>query len=597
MNKIKYNEQQQKVVDFKKGNCCVIAGAGSGKSTTLIGRVEKLIEDGTPLEEIMMITFTNNSAKDLKGKLFARHIDGVRVGTFHSVCARILGEEIAGFSTRKLIQQYMIENCFRKIDKKINIEEMLRAINYQKANMININDRYILKDFPDYTRGEVKKFYQAYEDLKKEKGLYDFSDWLSMAMNVLEQDLTDKHTVKYLLIDESQDCNLLNHKIAKLLCPSGNIMMVGDVRQSVYGFRAASPEIFMNFDKHYDNATILNIDNNYRSNKKIVEYANNFIKQYLGDFKYYSDSIAVNQEEGNIERIASIGKSDEAEQIVSKIESDLMNGIEPNRIAVLYRNNSQVDSIERELKFKEINYHIEKNDSFFERREIKLIICMLRLIQDPTDDSAYEYIYKKGAYPLMFMTNKTLQEIIDTSASRNISYYEASDIIRFAKPYERKNILRFKEIYNSLSLQHKMNEELSVIMNNIIKLFRINDYINNNYEDDELDDRLEGLISIRKFVRNNTLESFLKFVYTDNNKNKTKANSNEIQLMTIHKSKGLEFDNTYVIGIQNGKFPSDKASDIGEEARLMYVAVTRAKNNLVLSEIGIDNQFMEEYFG
>ncbi|WP_283695658.1 ATP-dependent helicase [Clostridium perfringens] len=595
MVKIKFNEQQMKVINFMKGNCCVIAGAGGGKSTTLIGRVEKMIEEGIEPCDIMMITFTRNSADDLKNKLYRKNIKGVKVGTFHSICGRILSEELKQFSTKKLIQSYMIENCFKRIDNKVNVDEIMRAIDYQKSNMIGVFDEYILNDF-NYSEEEIREFYKAYENLKETKGLYDFSDWLSLTIPILEKDYIGKYTVEYLLVDESQDCNLINHKLAQLLCPNGNIMMVGDVRQSIYGFRAANPKMFMDFDKEYDNATILNIDNNYRSNKNIVENANHFIKQYLGDFRYYSDSIPTKKEEGFIDKVTNINKGGEAQEIAKRIERDIKNGITPNQIAVLYRNNSQVDLLEGELKLKGIDYHIEKNDSFFERREIKLIICMLRLLQDPSDDSAFEYIYKKGTHPFSFMTKETFNRIIDKSAEKNISLFEASDSVRVAKPkYEMKNILKFKDIYNSLLVQYNKGVELINIINNIIKLLRIPIYIEENYEGESLDDRLEGLESFKAFVRSNTLTSFLKFIYSSEQSTR-KTNKNEVQLMTIHKSKGLEFRKVYIIGIQDGKFPSEKSSDMGEEARLFYVGITRAKEDLVLSELGFDNKFIEEYF-
>ncbi len=290
-------------------------------------------------------------------------------------------------------------------------------------------------------------------------------------------------------------------------------------------------------------------------------------------------------------------KKKRGEKIANLVAKDIKNGIKPSDIAILYRLNKQSFYIENELKSNGIDYHIEANNNFFERKEVKAIVCMLRLLLDPEDDGAYEYLYKLRCHPFSFMSNNLLSDIIDLAAKKDISLLDASMYVRSAKTYERKNLDNFMDIYESLLLQKQKGKDLLTIINNIIKLFRLSQYIEEHYEGDELDERLESLEATKAFVRNNTLESFLRFVYTSET-TKKKTKSNEVQLMTIHKSKGLEFKKTYVI-VNDNDFPSRKALDsnnLDEEARIFYVGVTRAKEDLTFSIIGNRSLFVDEYF-
>lgn len=593
MSKMKFNEQQEKVINFKKGAACVLAGAGSGKTACIINRVKQLVNDGINQDRILTVTFTNNSGRDLRKKLKKEGLEDVQVGTFHAISKKILMSE--GIDVSKQLPTYEIENIFKKIDKKAKCKEIISYIALQKVRGNSVLD--IKDDSKSYTVDELRIYYKAYEDYKKSKKTYDFTDWMMKAIEVLKSERSKFYTVDYLLVDEQQDNDIIQNQLMDLLCPSKNIMVVGDIRQSIYSFKGSSPELFMNFDKRYDNATILNMDINYRSCNNIVQGANNFIKKYLGGFKYYSDSIANNKKDGNINKYNSLTKEEEGERIANLVAKDIQNGMKPSDIAILYRLNKQSFYVENELKSNGIDYHIEANNNFFERKEVKAIVCMLRLLQNPEDDGAYEYLYKLRCHPLNFMSNKLLSDIIDYSAKKDISLLDASMGVRSGQRYERENLDKFMDIYNSLLLQKQKGKDLLIIINNIIKLFRLQQYIENNYEGEEIDERLESLQAVKSFVRNNTLESFLKFIYTSETTKKA-TKSNEVQLMTVHKSKGLEFKKVYIL-VNDNDFPSKKAleeDNLDEEARVFYVGVTRAKQDLTFSITGNQSLFVEEYF-
>lgn len=593
MSKIKFNNQQEKVINFKDGAACVLAAAGSGKTACIINRIKKLVEDGVGQDKILTVTFTNNSGSDLRKKLKKENLELVQVGTFHAISKRILMSE--GIDVSKQLPTYEVENIFKRIDKKAKCKEIMSYIALQKVSGNRVID--IEDDSESYTVEELRTYYKAYEDYKKSKKAYDFTDWMLKAIEILKSERGKYYTFDYILVDEQQDNDVIQNKLIDLLCPSKNIMVVGDVRQSIYSFKGASPQLFMEFDKRYADATILNMDINYRSCNNIVQGANNFIKKYLGNFRYYSDSIANNKKDGNISKIFSITKEEEGEKIANLVAKDIKNGIKPSDIAILYRLNKQSFYIENELKSNGIDYHIEANNNFFERKEVKAIVCMLRLLQDPEDDGAYEYLYRLRCHPFNYMSNALISDIIDLSGKEDVSLLDASRNVRTRNRYERENLDKFTDIYHSLLVQKQKGKDLLTIINNIIKLFRLSQYIEEHYEGDELDERLESLEATKAFVRNNTLESFLRFVYTSET-TKKKTKSNEVQLMTIHKSKGLEFKKTYVI-VNDNDFPSRKALDsnnLDEEARIFYVGVTRAKEDLVFSTIGGKSLFVDEYF-
>jgi DNA helicase-2/ATP-dependent DNA helicase PcrA len=590
---MQYNKEQFEVLNFKDGACCVNAGAGSGKSTVLVQRVKELLHNGVNEEDICVVTFAENSSKDLRKKFNEEFINGVKLGTYHAICRGILTKE--GIDTTKQLVDYQIEGVFKKIYEKVKFKEVKSFIGYQKNYGVGIDDEFVEKE-SEYSEELLRSFYIAYENLKKKNNALDFDDWLLIARDILKKN-PNKYNYKYILIDEAQDNNIVQYEIAKLLCPSGNIMIIGDFRQAIYKFRGGEPELFMNFKDNTPNATMLNLTINYRSTKNIVDYSNNFIKKYYGNYKYYKDSIANNKKDGLIKKYSNFDKEEEAIKIVDDIQNKLKQGIKPNDIAVLYRLNQNSFNIENELKSRNIPYFISSTDgNFFNRKEINCIMCMLRLIDNPHDNVAYQNVFNTRMYPFTFLPNIIKDRIIEKSALNNISLFEASEQVKTDKGYQRDNLDIFIKMINKLIMQHKKGVKLPIIVDNIVNLLKIEESISNNnkYKDEEIEERIESLKAFKTFLRDNTLESFLKFVY-GSNKSQKKCGKEDVQLMTIHKSKGLEFREVYIVGVEDGKFPNKKTS-LDEESRLFYVGVTRAKENITISEIGYDNLFVNQYF-
>lgn len=587
-----FNNEQLELINHKEGACVVFAGAGSGKSASSVNRVKTLIDSGVPQSEILITTFSNKSGQDLKKKISELNIKDVTVGTFHSVCGRILNKK--GIDTSNKIKQYEIDTIFRRIDKKLKIKDIKAisgCIGFQKNNMIGVNDTYEMRD-SELSEDYIRDFYKAYEDYKRKNKCYDWDDVLLLTYKELKKgNLFD--TYEYVIVDEANDLNKVQHELVKLLCPSGNIMYVGDEKQAIYGFRGSKPELMLNFKNEFPDTKIINLYYNYRSTKNIVECANGFIEPYC-DKRYYVPSKAFNENNGEINIITNYDKEEEAIKIANLIDDKLKNGVAPNDICVLYRNNQNSYELEIELKEKGISYFVNSDEgSFFDKNEIQGIMAILRLIKNPKDDMACDIILSKRFSPLNYLSNNVKNDIVDLSARKNISMFDACDLVRTEKQFQRDSLDKFRDNIESLIVQYNNGTNLMTIINNIIRLFKIEDYIEDKYDEVGIEERLASLDSLKSFVKSNTLDSFLNFVY-NSNKSKKKCGINDIQLMTCHKSKGLEFKEVFLIGVEDGKFPSFRAYDIREESRLFYVAVTRSKENLTISQIG-DSEFVSQY--
>lgn len=578
-----FNEAQERAINSDSKRIAVIASAGSGKSTVLTHRVKRLVDSGVNPETIMVSTFSRKSAEDLTRKLNDLGVEGCIVGTFHSICAGILSKE--GINVSKKIPQYKIDNELKNVyqGKKINTGDILSYISYQKAYNKGVEDEFIYKE-SDYMPEELRGFYRAYNSILRKEGAYDFDDYLIECKKLLQLK-PNKYNFAHVMIDEFQDNNLIQNDIMKLLAgKDGNIFTVFDAKQSLYAFRGSLAQLAMDFAESEDTETII-MNTNYRSDIKIIDSSNKFVKMFHGKSPLYADAISSSTKEGNIESILASSKQSEAEEVANRIEEGVKNEEQPRAFAVLYRNNNQSAYVEAELKKRNIPYSVDGNGSFFQKKEMKLIMAVLRLIENSSDNSAYEEILQTRCYPVNYLKKTVLNDIIKTAGEKGANYLEASLSTPVEKPFIRQNLRQLVEIIERLTSWNDLGKSLNVIVDNIIKSFQLKEFIDEKYNtQEEKEDRWESLDIFKSFIKNNTLESFIRFVYTDQTINKKKAeDENSVKLMTIHKSKGLEFNNVFLIGVDEGKLPSKRELDIINEVNAFYVASTRARNNFYIS--------------
>lgn len=589
-----FNKEQLEAINHTDGACIVIAGAGSGKTTVVLNRIKTLIHNNNVKpSDILVISFTAKSAGELENKLTKNFLGGVNVGTFHAVCRDILKKEGYNNINRQPNQYEVKRNCFENVIKgkeNINLKDIMSFIGFQKNSMVKPNGNFVEKE-SKYSENELRKCYENYERYKTDNDVYDFDDQLLLCLDVVRNN-PKKYCWKYVLVDECQDNNAIQNELIREWVREDNIMVVGDFRQSIYGFRGARPELFMNFYKYYPSTNIINLITNYRSSNNIVDYSNRFIRGYFSNYEYYKDAKANKKQDGSITSDVFNDRKEESIKIADMVEDLLKNKVSIGEIAILYRNNAHADNIEYELGNRNIPYDISNNGSFFERKEVKGILSILRLILNSSDDEAFENVFTKlRCHPINFFKNSLVSDLKVISGRNNQCLFEAFSDYRFDRSYQNNNKNSFIDSIHRLKLQNEKGLSIDNLIDNIRKVFKINEYIESEYPTEEArNDRFESIENIKKFIKGNNLQSFIDYAMQTN---KRKHNKSAIQLMTIHGSKGLEFDNVFLIGAEDGKFPSSK-SDINEEARLMYVACTRPRNFLHISSIQ-KNEFVEQY--
>lgn len=362
------------------------------------------------------------------------------------------------------------------------------------------------------------------------------------------------------------------------------------VHNCMYAFNGAKPKHFMEFYKQFANTKVINMNINYRSCDNIVKYADKFVKPYYSSFKYNEDTIANNKNNGYISYRKYAEKTQEAVDVVDEIEMLIKNEVPLNQIAVLYRNNAHADFVECELRSRKIPYAVSGNGSFFKRKFISGIIAIMRLLENEDNDQAFEDLFRFKPDPLTYFSKKDLMDIKKLASKDGISYLEGFNKIKFAEAWKNTNKRKFFMKFRSLD-DHYVS--LESMINTIVSVFNIENQIRNDYENKEdVQEHLDSIDTLKKFAKGTSLEGFLKFVDGANN-TKQKQTKDGVRLMTVHASKGLEFQCCFLISVEEGKFPNPRA-DITEEANIFYVGVTRAKQYLQISSIG-DSDFIEPY--
>lgn len=596
-----FNEAQKQIVKHREGACLVTACAGGGKTFSLVNRAKELVISGVPESQITIVTFTKNSASDITEKLKEEGLEGIRVGTFHSICAKILvANGLLNFGGGSEIRDYEVDNLWTQLNKgeKTDCMDIRSFISYQKAYNVRSSDPFVTKESM-YDAVFLRECYKEYEIYKSRKGAMDFDDILLRAYDLFKRhegtSVLDDHKTQYLMVDEHQDSNLVQNLLVPHLCSTENIMCIGDVRQTLYSFRGSSPQQFLNFKQVYPNATIIDMNINYRSCSNIIERVNMFARNwYVGDL--FTDTIPAVKERGRIVRKVVGSEEAEAKYVVDQIEKQLDEGVNPSDIAVIYRLNENSSLVEMMLKQRGIKYTIDSEGSFFKMKEIRAILCVLRLIQSTDDNMAYEEVFNTRMSMFKFLPTTLMNNIRDTAMRMNCSYLEASELISTPKTYQKNKLVEFSRLIAILKRQEKNQTPLNYLITNIINGLNVEDDISANpkYDAEKRTNRFNCLKALNMFTRNTNVDAFLSYAYGNTNTKKDKETITDgISLMTVHKSKGLEWENVYFIG-HGEKFPN-KNANIQDEANIFYVGSTRARRNLTLTEVGQGSLFVSQF--
>lgn len=591
----KLNNEQKKAATFKDGPCLVIAGAGSGKTKVLTTRIANLIENGVKPYNILAITFTNKAAGEMRERVNnIINAHDAFIGTFHSFGLKIIRENSALFnltSAFTLIDTEDQTSIIKKIMKDINITDKMISpafikskISFIKNNMLS--DSEIANFLISENEKIAVKIYYEYEKILKRNNTLDFDDLLKKPVELFNsnKEVLEKYQdkFKYILIDEYQDTNEVQYKLVKLLSKKYlNLFVVGDPSQSIYAFRGANYQNILNFEKDFKGCTVIKLPQNYRSTQTILDAANEVIShnKQRKDLDLFSDL----GQGVKIKYIRTFNDSMENKRVVDEIQKLYEEGYNRKDMAIFYRTNAQSRSIEDALVKANIPYKVFGSFYFYKRKEIKDLLAYLKLIANPSDDVSLERVINE---PKRKIGDKTIENLREKARSLNISMFEAIDS---GKELEFKNlILNLIEISKDTSI--------TGLIDNTLELSKMKE----TYENDkslESDIRLENLMEFRsvsetyeKETGNVNLSDFLMEVSLVSDAAEYSADADAVTLMTVHSAKGLEFKVVFIIGLEENIMPISKAlyddEELEEERRLMYVAITRAKEKLYLLNAG-----------
>lgn len=588
------NEQQKEAVLYNDGPLLIIAGAGAGKTKTLTTKIAYLIEEGLAHPyNVLAITFTNKAAKEMKDRLYALIGDlakKVQVSTFHSFGLKLLREnyEKLGYDSNFVIMDSDDSlTVVKKIVKDLGYDPKIynpRAIRNKISSCKNemmtpeIYERYAVSDYEKV----MHQVYEKYEDKLKKNNSVDFDDLLLLPIKLFKENPSTlqkyQDLYQYILIDEYQDTNEAQYILSKLISAKNRkITCVGDDSQSIYSFRGANYKNILNFEKDYKDAKTILLEENYRSTSTILDAAN----QVIRNNKQRKDkNLWTSRGKGEkIKYYRAYNEKDEAQYVIRKIKELRNKEVEYKDIAVLYRTNAQSRVLEEEMLKENMPYRVIGSFYFYSRKEIKDLIAYLRLIHNSKDNVSLLRVINT---PKRGIGLKTIENLTAKADEEGTSIYEA---ITSGKELEfKKTIEQLKSLSEELTLTELIDKVLDAsglrqelesekTLEAEVRLENLEEFksITKSFEE------REGLISLEDFLLEISLISDVE---------EYKDDPNRISLMTVHSVKGLEFDHVFVVGMEEGIFPHMNSlmetSEVEEERRLCYVAITRAKDDLHL---------------
>ena len=601
------NDKQCEAVINTEGPCLVIAGAGSGKTKVLTHKIAYILQEKNIKPwEIIAITFTNKAANEMKeriAKLIGDDIRDMWVGTFHSICVKILRRFIdrIGFNSSFIIfdtsdQKTLIKNCLKdlNIDDKLFSEKSVQSEISNAKNQMLEPSQYTARANGDFRKEKIAIIYELYQKRLKENNAIDFDDIINFTIKILMEnpDVLEYYSnkFKYVLVDEYQDTNKAQFTLITLLASkNGNITVVGDNDQGIYSFRGADITNILNFEKDFKDAKIIKLEQNYRCTGNILEIANAVIKN--NEVKY-KKKLWTENEVGNLPKVyLADNEYDEGEYIVEQIEHLRREEYyKYSDFAVLYRMNSQSRAIEDILRRENIPYKIIGGLKFYERKEIKDIIAYLRLIQNTSDNLSFKRIINE---PKRGIGKTSLDEIEKIANANEISMYS---VLKEAENYGLNRVfLKSREFINAIEELIAKKDQLKI--SELIKLTLKKTGYTKALEDEntiESENRIENLnefltvaIEFEEQFAENSLQEFLEGITLSTDLDNMEESEDTVTLMTLHSAKGLEFTAVFLVGMEEGIFPGNQSmldqKELEEERRLCYVGITRAKENLFLT--------------
>jgi len=608
------NPSQRAAVEQTEGPVMIVAGAGSGKTRVITYRVAHLIQKGIDPFNILVLTFTNKAAREMRERIMSvvgSEAKNIWMGTFHSVFARILrveAEKIGYPSNFTIYDTDDSKSLLRAILKEQQLDDKLYNANFvynrissAKNNLISpaeyLKNEHIQSEDFSTGRGKLGEIYQIYTQRCFKAGAMDFDDLL-FKTNVLLKNHPDvlykyQNKFKYLMVDEYQDTNFSQYLIVKKLAAiNENICVVGDDAQSIYAFRGANIQNILNFEKDYPDLKVFKLEQNYRSTQNIVNVANSIIANNKNQLKKVVFS---ENETGDKIKVIRAYSDNEEGKITAEaiVQERTLKGSSYKDFAILYRTNAQSRAMEEALRKLNVPYKIYGGLSFYQRKEIKDLIAYFRLTFNPNDEEALKRVIN---YPRRGIGDTTVERIMVAADKNNVTLWEV--ILEPSKYLDGRSagaVESFSTLIQSFQVMGKNNSAYDAALHiaqhsGILKELYSDKSVEglNRYEN--IQELLNGIkeFSEREDIEERGLDVFMQDVaLLTNDDNDKNPNAETVSLMTIHSAKGLEFPNVFVVGLEENLFPSQMSlssrADLEEERRLFYVAITRAEKKLTLT--------------
>jgi DNA helicase-2/ATP-dependent DNA helicase PcrA len=612
------NERQAEAVTSKNKRVLVIAGAGSGKTSVLTKRVAYLLDNDFPSDSIFAVTFTNKAAKEMKERvevlLEDKSVSSMWLGTFHSLFNRILRkhahmvsvetnyEIISDDDQKKILKLVASEDLklFQEFEGRERSTMIKEAVNESIMYISSCKDKGRRPEDCEWTNFESSKYctnllaiYFRYEERMRELNVVDFGDLILYPYIILRDNPNIlsiyRNAFKHVLVDEFQDTNFTQYELVKMIAGTDYLFVVGDDDQSIYEWRGANVENILDYDQLFKDAHIIKLEQNYRSTEHILNGANGLIG--MNQKRRGKNLWSTNGAGDKIQVHTFNAPYEEAEFVATNIYNKIREGKDPKDFAILYRINALSRNMEMKLNDFKIPYKIIGGLAFWARSEIKDMLAYLSVIENPSNALAFERIVN---VPTRGIGEKSFIKIRTFAEDNKLTIKEAMDRMIDEKAFPKKasaNITEFKDLISEL---HVMKENGALIKDYIEYILENTSLIDFYKEDgsEKGDERIANLMelisaseSFETASQENSIQDFVNFAMLQTTYDK-EANSNSVQLMTVHTAKGLEFDTVFVIGMEDDIFPSArslKEKKIEEERRLAYVALTRAKKHLFLS--------------
>ncbi|HFB53346.1 MAG TPA: ATP-dependent helicase, partial [Sulfurimonas autotrophica] len=594
------NESQSAAVKQTEGPVLILAGAGSGKTTTIISRLAYLIEEvGIPPANTLTLTFTNKAAKEMKERSLAMmDKNGAYpplLCTFHKFGLLFLKFHIHRLGRQNNFvvidtddKKKIIKAICSELKMELPTPLIASEISRYKNSLMTPDDAYKQAELFNYK--QIAEIYGEYEKHLKEKNLVDFDDLIALTYKLLDENpqlaLETSQKYQYIMIDEYQDTNELQLKLIQKLCSAhNNICVVGDDDQSIYGWRGAHIRNIMEFDEDFEGAHVFKLEENYRSRSPILKTANALIEHNRS--RLGKNLIATRGEGEEVVTLNSNDENEEARKIAAKIQKLLDSGVLANEIAILYRVNVLSRSIEEGLNRAGIGYKLVGGVRFYDRAEVKDLISYIRVITNNHDDFSLKRIINKPKRGLGKASVDKIELAAHAKGSSIFEYIKSADFAELEALVKKKNATTLKQFAADIEDVARVAQESTYEFIDVLEeTFHLKDICVNMQDAQERIlnmDEFYGLF--RDFIKNNpeaSLDEFLNELTLQSEQDQVEGES--IYMMSIHASKGLEFEHVFVIGMEEGFLPLvGDGSDLEEERRLGYVAFTRAKESLTLS--------------